>query len=102
MCVTVLGSFVLCGGVNNEVRAVVNGVGSPREKEWRHGFGLKMEQTFNLFFVGCLRGAGGYASCSPGVVILAVTDADGRHYDMTFQNDGNDGRDGVYSRHVSP
>mgnify|MGYP007115613969 CR=1 FL=1 len=28
--VTVLGSFVLCGGVNNGVRAVVNGVGSPR------------------------------------------------------------------------
>lgn len=74
----------------------------PRPKEWRHGFGLRTGRTFNLFFFGCLRGARGYASGSPGVVILAVTDADGRHYDMIFQNGGNDGKDGVYSRHVSP
>ena len=61
-----------------------------------------MERTFNLFFFGCLRGARGYASGSLGVVILAVTDADGKHYDMILQNGGKDGKDGVYSRRVSP
>lgn len=47
-----------------------------------------MERTFNLIFFGGFRGVRGYASCSPDVVILAVTDVDGRHYDMIFQNDG--------------